>query len=126
MTINVSAEREAVAKLLYRWHCEAEPDWDEEWDERYWDDLQIESEREEWRYRAMALMDAIVGTLVETDREAVLRAELAHKIMEIPLSGFIGPGVNEIPDMSAFSMRFVAAATVDMKTAKSMRAAEGS
>jgi len=63
VTINVDAEREAVARLLYRWDCEAQEDWDGEWDEDYWDDLQIDSERDEWRHKAVLMMDAMVGTL---------------------------------------------------------------
>ena len=68
----MNEEREAVAKLLYRYACEAEPDWLAmgPWTDEDWDDLLIESERDEWRAKAMLLIDAIVQLLLPADETA--------------------------------------------------------
>ena len=82
MTINVDAEREAVARMLYRWNCEDQADWDGEWREDYWDDLQIDSERDEWRNKAMLLIDSIVGTLTEHDCDLCSDADHKRRVAE--------------------------------------------
>ena len=62
MTINVDAEREAVAHMLYRWDCEASG-FEDEWTEADWDELLVPSEQEEYRRKAVLMMDSMIGSL---------------------------------------------------------------
>lgn len=99
MSINVNAERAAVARLSYRFDCESDEEWMAKgpWEDKDWDELLLGSEQDEYRRKAMALMDMMIGALTsvwqvqrldETDEEiARLTAALPKLRRNLHLRG---------------------------------------